>query len=227
MKKYAIIVAGGKGLRMGNDIPKQFLPVGGKPVLMRTLEAFFESVPEINLVLVLPASQQEYWQGLCRSYHFDIPCRIADGGATRFHSVANGLALVPGGEDTLIAVHDGVRPFVGAEVIRRCYEAAEQWGAVVPVIDVYETLRHLEADKEGSRTVNRADYRLVQTPQTFKGNLLKQAYACDYKPEFTDDASVVEAAGHEVRLVDGNRENIKITTPFDLSVAEALLSDKH
>lgn len=227
MKKYAIIVAGGKGLRMGNDIPKQFLPVGGKPVLMRTLEAFFESVPEINLVLVLPASQQEYWQGLCRSYHFDIPCRIADGGATRFHSVANGLALVPDGEDTLIAVHDGVRPFVGAEVIRRCYEAAEQWGAVVPVIDVYETLRHLEADKESSRTVNRADYRLVQTPQTFKGNLLKQAYACDYKPEFTDDASVVEAAGHEVRLVDGNRENIKITTPFDLSVAEALLSDKH
>lgn len=227
MKKYVIIVAGGKGLRMGNDIPKQFLPVGGKPVLMRTLEAFFESVPEINLVLVLPASQQEYWQGLCRSYHFDIPCRIADGGATRFHSVANGLALVPDGEDTLIAVHDGVRPFVGAEVIRRCYEAAEQWGAVVPVIDVYETLRHLEADKESSRTVNRADYRLVQTPQTFKGNLLKQAYACDYKPEFTDDASVVEAAGHEVRLVDGNRENIKITTPFDLSVAEALLSDKH
>lgn len=227
MKKYAIIVAGGKGLRMGNDIPKQFLPVGGKPVLMRTLEAFFESVPEVNLVLVLPASQQEYWQGLCRSYHFDIPCRIADGGATRFHSVANGLALVPDGEDTLIAVHDGVRPFVGAEVIRHCYEAAEQWGAVVPVIDVYETLRHLEADKESSRTVNRADYRLVQTPQTFKGSLLKQAYACDYKPEFTDDASVVEAAGYEVRLVDGNRENIKITTPFDLSVAEALLSDKH
>lgn len=227
MKKYAIIVAGGKGLRMGNDIPKQFLPVGGKPVLMRTLEAFFESVPEVNLVLVLPASQQEYWQGLCRSYHFDIPCRIADGGATRFHSVANGLALVPDGEDTLIAVHDGVRPFVGAEVIRHCYEAAEQWGAVVPVIDVYETLRHLEADKESSRTVNRADYRLVQTPQTFKGNLLKQAYACDYKPEFTDDASVMEAAGYEVRLVDGNRENIKITTPFDLSVAEALLSDKH
>lgn len=227
MKKYAIIVAGGKGLRMGNDIPKQFLPVGGKPVLMRTLEAFFESVPEVNLVLVLPASQQEYWQGLCRSYHFDVPCRIADGGATRFHSVANGLALVPDGEDTLIAVHDGVRPFVGAKVIRHCYEAAEQWGAVVPVIDVYETLRHLEADKESSRTVNRADYRLVQTPQTFKGNLLKQAYACDYKPEFTDDASVVEAAGYEVRLVDGNRENIKITTPFDLSVAEALLSDKH
>ena len=213
MKKYAIIVAGGKGLRMGMEVPKQFLPVGGKPVLMRTLEAFKTCVPDVHLVLVLPVSQQDYWHELCRSYHFDLPCRIADGGETRFHSVSNGLALVPEDEDTLVAVHDGVRPFVSPGVISRCYETAGIWGTAVPVIEVYETLRHLDTVEGTSRTVD--------------GRLLKQAYAVGYRSEFTDDASVVEACGTDIHLVEGNRENIKITTPFDLSVAEALLSEKN
>ena len=184
-------------------------------------------MPDVHLVLVLPVSQQDYWHELCRSYHFDLPCQIADGGETRFHSVSNGLALVPEDEDTLVAVHDGVRPFVSPGVISRCYETAGIWGTAVPVIEVYETLRRLDTVEGTSRTVNRASYRLVQTPQTFDGRLLKQAYTVGYRSEFTDDASVVEACGTDIHLVEGNRENIKITTPFDLSVAEALLSEKN
>lgn len=213
---------------MGGDIPKQFLPVKGKPVLMRTLEAFHAYDAAVRLILVLPEVQQDYWTRLCREYDFDMPCRVADGGETRFHSVANGLACIPDGEDdALVAVHDGVRPFVSKEVLAACYEEAARTGAVVPVTEVVETLRHLKGEKgESSETVSRADYRLVQTPQTFRVGLLKAAYAQPYHPFFTDDASVVEAWGHPVRWVAGNRENIKITTPFDLKIAEALLSEE-
>lgn len=217
--KYVLIVAGGKGLRMGTELPKQFLPIGGKPVLMRTLEAFYTYNSEIQLILVLPHSQQDYWKQLCREYHFSLPHVVADGGETRFHSVKNGLALVntPG----LVGVHDGVRPFVSQEVISRCYDLAAEKKAVIPVIDVVETVRHL--DGEGSVTVNRGDYKLVQTPQVFDVELLKQAYNQSYTPHFTDDASVVEALGVPVALTVGNRENIKITTPFDLKIATVLL----
>lgn len=217
--EYVLIVAGGKGLRMGTDIPKQFLPVGGKPVLMRTLETFYAYSQDIQIILVLPRDQQNYWKKLCEEYHFTIPHRIADGGETRFHSVRNGLELVdkPG----LVAVHDGVRPFVSQEVIARCYELAAAELAVVPVIKVVETIRQLS--DYGSITVNRDEYRLVQTPQVFDGEVLKQAYSMPYTPAFTDDASVVEAWGVPVTLTEGNRENIKITTPFDLKVAAALL----
>ena len=183
MKKYAIIVAGGKGLRMGTEVPKQFLPIGGKPVLMRTLEAFHAYDAAMDLIVVLPVDQQAYWDRLCHDQGFAVPHRVADGGATRFHSVRNGLALV--GDDGLVAVHDGVRPFVAREVIE-------------------------------------ADYKLVQTPQVFRTALLKSAYRQPYSERFTDDASVVEAMGVSVALVPGNRENIKITTPFDIRVAEAL-----
>lgn len=217
--KYALIVAGGKGLRMGTELPKQFLPIGGKPVLMRTLEAFYAYNSEIQLILVLPHSQQDYWKQLCREYHFSLPHTIADGGETRFHSVKNGLALV--NTSGLVGVHDGVRPFVSQEVISRCYDLAAEKRAVIPVIDVVETVRHLEG--EGSVTVNRDDYKLVQTPQVFDAELLKQAYSQSYTPHFTDDASVVEAFGVPVVLTAGNRENIKITTPFDLKIATALL----
>ena len=218
MKKHIIIVAGGKGLRMGGDIPKQFLPVGGKPVLMRTLEAFHAYDASMQLILVLPVSQQAYWKQLCAEYQFDLAHEIADGGETRFHSVKNGLSLVK--EDGLVGVHDGVRPFVSQEVIARCYEEAVSLKAVIPVIGVVETVRHLT--EEGSETVPRDQYKLVQTPQVFDVALLHRAYQQEYTDLFTDDASVVEALGEKVYLVEGNRENIKLTTPFDLKLAELL-----
>ena len=221
MKKYIIVVAGGKGLRMGGDIPKQFLPIKGKPVLMRTLEAFRAYDAQIELILVLPLDHQSYWKSLCEEYHFSLPHRIANGGETRFHSVKNGLALVDD-VNGVVGVHDGVRPFVSQAVIDTCFSEAAKGKAVVPVIDVVETVRHL-IDDTRSETVPRNDYKLVQTPQVFPVSLLKRAYNQDYIPHFTDDASVVEALGIQVALVAGNRENIKLTTPFDLKVAEALI----
>ena len=242
MSYYAIIVAGGKGLRMGGELPKQFIPVEGRPVLMRTLDAFHACDPSIQIILVLPRDHQPYWHELCREYQFVVPHRIADGGATRFHSVQNGLALVDAPE-ALVAVHDGVRPFVSPEVIMQCYREAETSGAVVPVIPVVETVRQLVKEdgtegrthqdgisnfqfsifNSGSITVPRDAYRLVQTPQTFRASLLRRAYEQPYCDAFTDDASVVEALGCAVRLVKGNRENIKLTTPYDLIVAKALV----
>jgi 2-C-methyl-D-erythritol 4-phosphate cytidylyltransferase len=244
---------------MGTDLPKQFLPIGGRPVLMHTLEAFERAIPGIRLVLVLPKDQQSFWQDLCAKHHFTLPHTIADGGATRFHSVKNGLnslspaqpsvlrsaqrdaphlenpqpsALSP--QPSLVAVHDGVRPFASAEVIRRTFDAAREHGAAIPVVPVVETLRQISPipnpplfEREGSGvslTVNRSLYRLVQTPQTFQLPLLLRAYEQPYTEAFTDDASVVEALGHPITLVEGNRENIKITTPFDLRIAEALLA---
>lgn len=205
---------------MGGDIPKQFLPIGGKPVLMRTLEAFHAFDKDMHIVLVLPVSQQDYWKELCVEYHFEVPHDIADGGETRFHSVKNGLALVEG--EGLVGVHDGVRPFVSNEVMERCYAGAEALKAVIPVIGVVETVRQLTED--GSLTVPRDRYKLVQTPQVFEVALLRRAYQQEYTELFTDDASVVEAMGMKVHLVEGNRENIKLTTPFDLKMAEFILS---
>jgi len=219
MNKYALIVAGGKGLRMGGELPKQFLPLGdGKPVLMHTLQAFYSCDPDIQLILVLPEDQQLYWKQLCEEHGFILPHRIANGGETRFHSVKNGLTLLP--DQGTVGIHDGVRPFVSSEVIIRCYEMAKMNKTAIPVIEVVETVRHL-SDGD-SKTVNRNDYRLVQTPQVFDVSLIKKAYAQAYTPFFTDDASVVEAVGYRVSLVEGNRENIKITTPFDLKIASAL-----
>lgn len=233
--KAVIIVAGGKGLRMGGEVPKQFLPIGGgkqgeggKPILMHTIERFLQYDKEMQVVLVLPVSQQEYWQTLCGQYNFSAPHIIADGGETRFHSVKNGLSKVSQ-EVTLIGVHDGVRPFVSIDTISACYDAAAEAKAVIPVVDVVETVRHIINNKESktndkeSETVPRSDYKLVQTPQVFSSALLRQAYNQPYTEFFTDDASVVERFGSHVTLVQGNRENIKITTPFDLAVAEAIM----
>ena len=230
MTDYVIIVAGGKGLRMGSDIPKQFLPIGGKPVLMRTIERFREYSPTLQIILVLPKAQQDYWRQLCQQYQFPLPVEegvrggsylLADGGETRFHSVQNGLALIPDDAEGVVGVHDGVRPFPSIEVIRNCYETAREKKAVIPVIPVVETVRQLEGAT--SFTVPRDDYRLVQTPQCFDIQLLKAANRQPYNDNFTDDASVVEAYGFDITLVEGNRENIKITTPYDLKIAEVLI----
>jgi 2-C-methyl-D-erythritol 4-phosphate cytidylyltransferase len=206
---------------MGSDIPKQFLPIGGKPVLMRTLERFREYSPTLQIILVLPKAQQDYWHQLCKDYDFKVEYILADGGETRFHSVQNGLAKIPDDAEGVVGVHDGVRPFPSIDVIRNCYETARTAKAVIPVIPVVETVRHLQGNT--SETVPRSDYRLVQTPQTFDIQLLKPANKQPYNDGFTDDASVVEAFGFDITLVEGNRENIKITTPYDLKIAEVLI----
>ena len=220
MKAYAVIVAGGKGLRMGGDVPKQFLPIGGKPVLMHTIEAFRKALDGVTIVLVLPAEQHDYWQKLCKDYGFHSPELIAKGGETRFHSVKNGLALLPNDLEAVVGVHDGVRPFVSKETIRRCFAAASEGKAVVPVVPVVETVRQILPDGK-SVTRPRDEYRLVQTPQTFPLALLKEAYQQPFSETFTDDASVVEALGKDIVMIEGNRENIKITTPSDLRIAES------
>jgi 2-C-methyl-D-erythritol 4-phosphate cytidylyltransferase len=207
---------------MGSDIPKQFLPIGGKPVLMRTLERFRAYSSALQIVLVLPEAQQDYWHGLCEQYQFDVEHKLANGGQTRFHSVQNGLALIPDDAEGVVGVHDGVRPFPSIEVIRNCYETAREKKAVIPVIPVVETVRQIFSNNS-SRTVPRDEYRLVQTPQTFDIQLLKAANRQPYNDGFTDDASVVESYGHDITLVEGNRENIKITTPYDMKIAEVLL----
>jgi 2-C-methyl-D-erythritol 4-phosphate cytidylyltransferase len=221
---YVIIVAGGKGLRMGTDIPKQFLPIGGRPVLMRTIERFREYSADLQIILVLPETQQDYWQNLCHEYDFKVEYLLANGGQTRFHSVQNGLALVPDDAQGVVGVHDGVRPFPSIKVIHHCYETARTAKAVIPVIPIVETVRQLcNGQWTLSKTVPRDEYRLVQTPQTFDIQLLKAANRQPYNDGFTDDASVVESYGHQITLVEGNRENIKITTPYDIIVAEAII----
>ena len=222
MDRYAILVAGGKGLRMGSDIPKQFLPLRGRPVLMHTIDVFRRTYPDIHIILVLPREQQDYWRQLCGQHDYDVEVCVADGGETRFHSVRNGLSLIPDNARGVVGVHDGVRPFVSSETIRRCYEAAEEFEAVVPVVPVVETVRQVLADGS-SMTVDRNAYRLVQTPQTFDIQLLKKAYGQPFDPFFTDDASVVEAMGHPIKLVEGNNENIKLTNPADLKLAEGMV----
>lgn len=216
-----IIVAGGKGLRMKSDLPKQFLSVGGKPVLMRTIEAFYNFDKSMRIIVALSSSYREYWSKLCKGYAFSIYHEVVDGGETRFQSVKNGLELVGEG---CVAVHDAVRPFVSESLLKTCFEAAEKHQAVVPVIDVTDSLREIVGEND-SKIVDRSKYRMVQTPQVFESALLKQAYKADFFEYFTDDASVVEALGHSIHLVDGERTNIKITTPFDFDLGKVILSE--
>lgn len=220
--KYAIIVAGGKGLRMGADIPKQFLPVGGKPVLMHTISRFHAYDKDLKVILVLPKEQQAYWQELCEQYHFNEEYQLADGGASRFQSCKNGISMIPSDTIGFVGIHDGVRPFVSCETIARCFDTAQTSKAVIPVLPVTDTLRFI-GDSPSGRNVQRSDYKAVQTPQVFDIQLIKKAYEQEESADFTDDASVVERLGQAVTMVEGNRENIKITTPFDLKVAEVLL----
>lgn len=218
--RYALLVAGGSGLRMGAALPKQFLPLGGRPVLMHTLERFAPLVE--RLILVLPEEQRGYWAELCRQHDFTLPHEVTAGGATRFHSVSAGLSLLP--EEGLVAVHDGVRPLLSAGLIEACFEAAARVGAALPALPVTDSLRQLQ--EGSSRAVDRADYVAVQTPQTFQLRQLHVAYHQPYRPSFTDDASVWEAAGYAApQLVPGEPQNIKLTQPLDLKLAELLLKE--
>ena len=219
MDKYALIVAGGKGLRMGKELPKQFLLLAGKPILMHTLEQFYHYNAAMKLVLVLPLDHQGYWKELCETYQFTVPHQIATGGETRFHSVRNGLQWVT--TKGIVAIHDGVRPFVSQQVIARCFEQAELSGSAIPVLPMIESVREYVGD--GSIAVDRTHYCSVQTPQVFDSVQLLKAYELPFSSQFTDDASVLEAAGYSLTLVEGNRENCKITTPFDLLVGDCLL----
>lgn len=220
MKKFAIIVAGGSGTRMKSEVPKQFMLLQGRPVLMHTLQRFFDEDPKTVLILVLAANLRNEWEQLCQQFDFRLSHQLADGGETRFHSVKNGLSLVP--EQVLVAVHDAARPLVSIDTIRRTFERAEVKGNASPFIPVADSMR--TGTPEDNKAVDRSKFLIIQTPQTFQSTLLKKAFELDYSPLFTDDASVLEAAGHAIHLVDGNRSNIKITTPDDFRLAEMYLA---
>ena len=222
MKNSVIIVAGGAGSRMGSEVPKQFLLLNNYPVLMRTISCFTNFDANISVVVVLPESQINYWTDLCSQFGFDIPHQLVKGGETRFHSVKNGLNALK--EVDYVAVHDGVRPLVSMKTIENCFKMAEESGAAIPVLPVVETLRTGSSKK--SITVDRSLYFTVQTPQVFKWSVLKEAYTQQWIPKFTDDASVVEQNGFSVTMVPGNRDNLKITHPDDLTIANAFLNKK-
>ena len=218
MEKNAIIVAGGKGTRMQSTIAKQFLVLDNKPVLMHTIEAFARFDHTMNIILALPEHQFPYWNDLCLSYPFNVHHTLVAGGETRFHSVKNALAKVNNG---LVAIHDGVRPLVSQKTISDCFDLAQKNGSAIPIIDMDESVRYV--DEDGNKAMNRDQVKKVQTPQVFQSNEIKLAYEQEFKATFTDDASVFEAMGHKVFLTEGNRENIKITQPEDMEIAELLL----
>lgn len=218
-KTYALIVAGGSGHRMNSAIPKQFIQIHGKPLLMYTFEAFTQFDPDCEFVLVIPGSQIGYWRKLCEEFSFQIRHKIVEGGATRFHSVKNGLAQIE--KEGIVFIHDGVRPLVSQKTIENCFITACEKGNALPVVSPSESIRQV-TDKQ-NKAVTREHYYLVQTPQTFKVSSIKKAYNKSYTESFTDDASVLESDDVSINLVQGNRENIKITFPEDIAIATALL----
>ena len=215
---HAIIVAGGKGLRMGGEIPKQFMELMGLPILMHTINRFREYSPELDIILVLPVDQQEYWHGLCRKHKFDVKVRIANGGDTRYQSVRNGLAMIADNERGVVGVHDGVRPLLTVDLIERCFAGSRMYDMCIPVVPVVDTLYHV-----GKGNVQRADYRLVQTPQCFPLRVMRKAYNQPFSEAFTDDASVCSAFADSESHIEGEPTNIKITRPVDMAFAEAIL----
>ena len=219
MKKFAIITAGGTGSRMGSNIPKQFLNIAGIPILMHTIRVFKETDPEIKIILVLPENQHNYWNELCQEHAFISDYPTTNGGRTRFHSVKNGLEKI--NEESLIAIHDGVRPFVNPAVIKQSYKFAEKYGNAIPAIPINESVRIKDGDE--SRIIERKYLRIIQTPQTFRYSILEKAFKQDYHESFTDDATVVEAMGEKIHIIEGNIENIKITRKIDLKIAEAMI----
>jgi 2-C-methyl-D-erythritol 4-phosphate cytidylyltransferase len=214
MKKYVIIVAGGSGSRMKSDIPKQFIEVGGLPILMHTLQRFKEADSEIEIILVLPETQFDFWSALCQKYK-TVPHQLVAGGKTRFQSGLNGLKVID--NQGLVAIHDGVRPFVSTEIIKESFKVASEKGTAVVSVPSKDSVR------VNGQSIDRSTVRLIQTPQTFQIPLIKKAFETEELSTFTDDASVAEHAGFEINLIEGNYENIKITTPEDLLWAEVLL----
>ena len=213
-KKYAIIVAGGYGSRMNSDIPKQFIEIGGLPILMHTLKRFKEADAQIEIILVLPESQFEYWSDLCSTYS-TVPHQLVKGGKTRFQSGLNGLQVIDG--EGLVAIHDGVRPFVSVDIINESFKVAAEKGTAVVSVASKDSVRI------NGQSIDRSTVKLIQTPQTFQISLLKRAFETEELNTFTDDASVAEHAGFKINLIEGSYENIKITTPEDLLWAEVLL----
>ena len=220
MRTIAIIVAGGSGTRFGAELPKQFLNLKGQPILMRTIQVFGNG---FDVIVTLPEGQIGLWQELCRQHKFDVPHRVVPGGETRWHSVKNALDSIGDVDGVdVIAVHDGVRPMVTAEIISRTLEAARRDGAAIPVVALNDSVRQVDGDN--SHALDRSSLRAVQTPQAFDARLLVDAYQQPYEPTFTDDASVVEKFGRHVTLVEGDPMNLKITRPMDLALAEYLLN---
>jgi 2-C-methyl-D-erythritol 4-phosphate cytidylyltransferase len=219
MHKYAIIVAGGMGFRMGSNTPKQFMLLHDKPVLYYTLKTFLEAYEDLDIILVLPEEYTEMGREIIDAYFDYDRIQITAGGETRFHSVQNGLQLVQ--RDSIVFVHDGVRCLVSTDLIHRCYEAALEVGSAIPVMPVKDSIRLLTEDD--SEAIDRNSVVTVQTPQTFHSKILLPAFEIDYKERFTDEATVVEAYGLKISLVPGEENNLKITRPIDLQIAEALL----
>lgn len=219
MKKIVLIVAGGSGTRMNSDIPKQFIEIAGIPLVMHTFNAFRNFDPQLEFLLILPETQVANWHQLCEKYNFDIIHKIAIGGKTRFHSVKNGLDTIEG--EGVVLIHDAVRPFVSETTLKNCLYCAETAGNALPVIQATDSIRIVDGNQNYS--ANRSQIFLVQTPQTFQISVIKKAYQVAIGEDYTDDASVLESIGVSINLVEGNRENFKITTPADLIIAEAFL----
>ncbi len=221
-EKFSIIVAGGSGSRMSSATPKQFIKIGGKPILMHTLDAFRRYDAQLKIILVLPATEQTFWENLVNEHSFDVTHQIVKGGNSRFSSVKNGLGAVPDDSEGLVAIHDGVRPFVSSEMIGRSFDMASKHGNAIAAVALKESIR--KTTGESSLHVPRTDYKLIQTPQTFAIAEIKSAFKQEEKENFTDDASVLEANGGQIHLYEGDYRNIKITTPDDLIWAEAFLA---
>ncbi len=219
MKKYAIIVAGGSGSRMQGEVPKQFLLLGGKPVIMHSVEAFITYDPSIQMILVIHPDYMEYWNKLCHEFSISIPLTLAKGGKSRFESVRNGLKLI--NEDGLVAIHDAARPVIDAGFIANLFSAATIYGSAIPAVPLNDTIRIVDGDT--SHQADRTFLRAIQTPQVFKVSEIKRAYTQLYQSTFTDDGSVMEAAGFQVNLAEGRQGNIKITHKQDIAVAEVLI----
>ncbi len=221
MDKYILIVAGGRGSRIGGQ-PKQFVELLGKPLLMHTFDVFTVLPSPKKFIVVLSETDLEYWKLLCVEHDFRVPHQVISGGPKRFYSVKRGLGLVP--NDALVAIHDGVRPLVSEDTIQRCFDIARRKGNAIPAIRIHESVR--ETDASLNKPFNREKLRIAQTPQVFYSTLIKNAYQQNYREDFTDDALVLESTVQMIHLVEGNEENIKITNPSDLIVAEALLKRK-